>query len=77
MFASLKKQPFIKMAQLSTLIAEGVEITGNLLFTNGMRIDGRVKGDVTGRPASDAKSPSLLVLSANGHIEAACAAAMR
>ena len=27
MFASLKKQPFIKMAQLSTLIAEGVEIT--------------------------------------------------
>jgi len=69
MFASLKKQPFIKMAQLSTLIAEGVEITGNLLFTNGMRIDGRLKGDVTGRPASDARSPSLLVLSANGHIE--------
>jgi cytoskeletal protein CcmA (bactofilin family) len=57
------------MAQLSTLIAEGVEITGNLLFTNGMRIDGRVKGDVTGRPAADGKSPSLLVLSANGHIE--------
>ena len=69
MFASLKKQPFIKMAQLSTLIAEGVEITGDLLFTNGMRIDGRVKGDVTGRPAADGKSPSLLVLSANGHIE--------
>ena len=69
MFASLKKQPFIKMAQLSTLIAEGVEITGDLLFTSGMRIDGRVKGDVTGRPADDAKSPSLLVLSANGHIE--------
>ena len=69
MFASLKKQPFIKMAQLSTLIAEGVEITGNLLFTNGMRIDGRVKGDVTGRPATDGNSPSLLVLSANGHIE--------
>ena len=57
------------MAQLSTLIAEGVEITGDLLFTNGMRIDGRVKGDVTGRPAADANSPSLLVLSANGHIE--------
>ena len=27
MFASLKKQPFIKMAQLSTLIAEGREKT--------------------------------------------------
>ena len=68
MFASLKKQPFIKMSQLSTLIAEGVEIVGNLLFTNGMRIDGHVKGDVTGRPA-EGRSPSLLVLSASGHIE--------
>ena len=68
MFASLKKQPFIKMAQLSTLIAEGVEITGDLLFTSGMRIDGRVKGDVTGRPG-EGKSPSLLVLSEKGHIE--------
>ncbi len=68
MFASLKKQPFIKMAQLSTLVAEGVEITGDLVFTNGMRIDGRVKGDVAGRTA-DSKSPSLLVLSGKGHIE--------
>jgi cytoskeletal protein CcmA (bactofilin family) len=68
MFASLKKQPFIKMAQLSTLIADGVEIVGDLVFTHGMRIDGRIKGDVTGR-SGDAKSPSLLVLSAQGHIE--------
>ena len=68
MFASLRKQPFIKMAQLSTLIAEGVEIVGDLVFTGGMRIDGRVKGDVTGRPG-DGQSPSLLVLSEKGHIE--------
>jgi cytoskeletal protein CcmA (bactofilin family) len=68
MFAHLKKQPFIKMAQLSTLIAEGVEITGNLVFAGGMRIDGRVKGDVTGKKG-DAKAPSLLVLSARGQIE--------
>ena len=68
MFASLKKQPFIKMAQLSTLVAEGVEITGNLVFAGGMRIDGRIESDVTGRTL-DAKSPSLLVLSAKGHIE--------
>ena len=60
MFGRVKKQPFIKMAQLSTLIADGVEITGDLLFTSGMRIDGRVKGDVTGRPA-EGRSPSLLV----------------
>ena len=68
MFANLKKQPFIKMAQLSTLIAEGVEISGDLVFSSGMRIDGRVKGNVTGK-RSDGKMPSLLVLSAKGHIE--------
>ena len=68
MFASTKKQPFIKMAQLSTLVAEGVEITGDVAFAGGMRIDGRVKGDLTGRKA-DGKIPSLLVLSAKGHIE--------
>ena len=68
MFGSQKKPPFIKMAQLSTLVAEGVEITGNLAFSGGMRIDGRIKGDVIGRKG-DAKTPSLLVLSAKGHIE--------
>jgi len=68
MFVRLKKQPFIKMAQLSTLIAEGVEITGDLVFSGGMRIDGRIKGDVIGRKP-DGKSPTLLVLSAKGHIE--------
>src|ERR687890_103297 len=70
MFGSQKKQPFIKMAQLSTLVAEGVEITGDVAFTGGMRIDGRIQGDLTGRKP-DAKSPSLLVLSAKGHIEGA------
>jgi cytoskeletal protein CcmA (bactofilin family) len=68
MFGSPKKQPFIKMAQLSTLVAEGVEITGNVAFTGGMRIDGCIQGDVTGKEA-DADVPSLLVLSAKGHIE--------
>ncbi|MDQ6684964.1 MAG: polymer-forming cytoskeletal protein [Pseudomonadota bacterium] len=63
-----RKQPFIKMAQLSTLIAEGVEITGDLAFGSGMRIDGRVKGDIVGRPAKG-QSPSLLVLSQTGHIK--------
>jgi cytoskeletal protein CcmA (bactofilin family) len=67
MFAR-KKQPFIKTAQLSTLIAEGVEITGDLGFAGGMRIDGSVKGDVIGRNG-DGTVPSLLVLSANGRIE--------
>jgi len=68
MFPNSKKRPFIKMAALSTLIAEGVEITGDLAFASGMRIDGRVRGDVIGR-AADSGAPTLLVLSAKGHIE--------
>ena len=40
MFSNPKKQPFIKMAALSTLVAENVEITGDIVFTGGMRIDG-------------------------------------
>ena len=77
MFPSLKKQPFIKMAQLSTLIAEGVEITGNLLFTNGMRIDGRVKGDVTGRPAGRQQPIAARALGQSSIIEGSIAAATR
>ncbi len=68
MFGNPKKQPFIKMSQLSTLIADGVEITGDLVFASGMRIDGHVKGDVVGR-TGETKVPSLLVLSAKGRIE--------
>ena len=68
MFGESKRQPFIKTAQLSTLIADGVEITGDVAFAGGMRIDGRVRGDVIGRRI-DAKTPSLLVLSAKGEIQ--------
>lgn len=69
MFANLKKQqPFIKVTVLSTLVAEDVEITGDIVFNGGTRIDGLVKGDVTGR-TSEGKSASLLVLSDKGRIE--------
>jgi cytoskeletal protein CcmA (bactofilin family) len=68
MFGTPKKQPFIKAAQLSTLVGDGVAITGDVEFAGGMRIDGHVKGDVVGKKA-DAKLPSLLVLSAKGRIE--------
>ena len=68
MFGSPKRKPFIQTAQLSTLVAEGVEITGDVAFAGGMRIDGRIRGDVIGRRV-DAKTASLLVLSAKGEIE--------
>jgi cytoskeletal protein CcmA (bactofilin family) len=68
MFGKRKKQSSIKMTQLSSLIADGVEITGDIVFAGGMRIDGRVKGNVIGRN-HDGKPPALLVLSENGRIE--------
>ena len=54
MFASKKKQPPIK-----SLIAQGTRIEGNVLFHDGLRIDGEVVGDIR---ASNEK-PSLLVIS--------------
>ena len=67
MFAK-RKNPSAKMTQLSSLIAEGVEITGDVVFTGGMRIDGRVNGNIIGR-SLDGKAPALLVLSEKGRIE--------
>ena len=44
------------------------------LFASGMRIDGRVRGDVAGRPG-DGGTSTLLVLSAKGRIEGSVRAA--
>lgn len=62
------KSPSIAMSQLSSLIAEDVEIVGDVHFSSGMRVDGRIKGHVTGRPG-EARKGSLLVLSDKGRIE--------
>ena len=68
MFGHPKKKPFIPLAQLATLIAEGVEIDGDVVFADGMRIDGRVRATSPG-PTRRWQAPSLLVLSARGRIE--------
>lgn len=49
-----KKQPPIR-----SLIASGSDIQGNLVFTDGLRIDGSVHGDIH----SNTEHPSLLVVS--------------
>lgn len=49
-----KKQPPIK-----SLIAQGSKIEGNFIFTDGLRVDGEVKGDIR---ANDDKT-SILVIS--------------
>jgi cytoskeletal protein CcmA (bactofilin family) len=55
-----KKQPPIR-----SLIAPGSEITGNLKFTDGLRIDGVVVGDIR---AND-EHPSILVISESAMVK--------
>jgi cytoskeletal protein CcmA (bactofilin family) len=54
-----KKQPPIK-----SLIAQGTQINGHLVFTDGLRIDGAVLGNV--RATDD--EPSLLVISESASV---------
>jgi cytoskeletal protein CcmA (bactofilin family) len=68
MFLMRKKPPAIQVTKLSSLIAHDVVITGDVSFTNGLRIDGRVFGNVVAHPV-DAQSRGLLVLSDKGHID--------
>ena len=57
-----KKQPPIK-----SLIAQGTQISGNLVFADGLRVDGEVKGDIR---AND-DTPSMLVISETGKVTGA------
>jgi len=49
-----KKQPPIK-----SLIAQGCQIDGHFSFSEGLRVDGEVKGNITGVP----EQSSILVIS--------------
>jgi len=49
-----KKQPPIK-----SLIAQGCQLDGNFSFTEGLRVDGGIAGNITGA----AEHPSILVIS--------------
>ena len=60
-----KTDQFIEVTRLSSLIDRGVEIVGDVIVTDGLRIDGRVQGDVRAKPEARA----LLVLSEHGSIE--------
>lgn len=54
-----KKQPPIK-----SLIAQGSCIEGNLKFTDGLRIDGEVIGNI----CANESSPSILVISESANV---------
>jgi len=68
MFKRREKQPSIQLMKLSSLIAEDVVITGDVSFASGMRIDGRIVGNVVAH-AVDGQPRGLLVLSDKGRIE--------
>lgn len=59
-----KKDSFIELTKLSSLIASNIEAVGDISFVDGLRIDGHVRGNVLSRPGAK----SLLVLSDQGCI---------
>ncbi|MFZ2989544.1 bactofilin family protein [Ideonella sp.] len=59
MWFGKKKQPPIR-----SLIGEGTAVHGELRFSEGLRIDGEVHGDVV----ASADHPSLLVISENARV---------
>jgi cytoskeletal protein CcmA (bactofilin family) len=59
MFAARKKTPSIR-----SLIGEGTVIRGPVSFSDGLRIDGEVEGDVLGNPAA----PSIVVIGPKARI---------
>ncbi|MGH6626734.1 MAG: bactofilin family protein [Burkholderiaceae bacterium] len=61
MFAR-KKQPPIK-----SLIAQGSRIEGHFIFTDGLRVDGEVVGDIR----ANEDKPSILVISETAHVSGA------
>ena len=49
----------IRSSKIETLIGQSIEITGNLKFSGGLHLDGKIVGDVIAEEGSD----SVLVIS--------------
>ncbi|HMK24082.1 MAG TPA: polymer-forming cytoskeletal protein [Terriglobales bacterium] len=62
MFGGKTSKP---QTRIDSLIGEGTTVEGNVIFSGGLRVDGRVKGNVL--TADD--QPSTLVLSERARIE--------
>lgn len=59
-----KKKAF-HSARIDTLVGQGTEIKGNLVFTGGLHVDGSIIGNVVAEEGSSA----ILILSEFGRIE--------
>jgi cytoskeletal protein CcmA (bactofilin family) len=59
-----KQHPSIQIRRLTSLVAEGVEIQGDVFISDGLRVDGSIQGSVCARGGQG----GLLVLSEKGSI---------
>lgn len=59
-----KHNKSIEVTKLSSLVADNMAVTGDVTFSGGLRVDGRINGNVT----SDDGANGLLVLSEKGTI---------
>ena len=59
-----KKKAF-SSARIDTLIGQGTEIKGDLIFSGGLHVDGKINGNVTVEEGNEA----ILILSEFGEIE--------
>lgn len=58
-------KPKTKASKIETLIGNTIEIRGDLIFSGGLHVDGKIVGNVIADDGSD----SMLVLSDHGSIE--------
>jgi len=58
-------KPKTKATKIETLIGHSIEVRGDIIFSGGLHIDGKIVGNVI----SEEGSNSMLVLSEHGHIE--------
>lgn len=59
-----KQHPSIEVRRLTSLVAEGVEIQGDVFISDGLRVDGSIQGSVCARGGQG----GLLVVSEKGSI---------
>ncbi|NMG65371.1 polymer-forming cytoskeletal protein [Azoarcus indigens] len=60
-----KQSKSIEVTKLSSLIADNVQIVGDVVFSGGLRVDGSIEGNVVNKEGSN----GLLVLSDKGSIK--------
>lgn len=59
-----KRKKFIEVTKLSSLVAADMNIVGDVLFNGGLRVDGKIEGNVLGSE----EGKCLIVLSQDGCI---------